>query len=103
MTHPMTLQPVIDVIIPAYNEERSIGKVIRDIPHDLVRHIVVCNNNSTDATSFHALEAGAIVVQQPVRGYGNACLSAIDHIRKLPETEHPDIVVFMDGDYSDFP
>lgn len=99
----MTLSPVIDVIIPAYNEERSIGKVIREIPRSLVRDIIVCNNNSTDATRFYALEAGAIVVDQPIRGYGIACLSAIAHIRKKPIEIHPDIVVFMDADYSDFP
>ena len=99
----MTLSPVIDVIIPAYNEERSIGKVIREIPRDLVREIIVCDNNSTDATGLYASEAGATVVNQPIRGYGNACLSAIAHIRKKPGDIHPDIVVFMDADYSDFP
>ena len=99
----MTLSPVIDVIIPAYNEERSIGKVIREIPRDLVREVIVCDNNSTDATEFYALEAGATVVNQPDRGYGNACLSAIAHICKKPTGTHPDIVVFMDADYSDFP
>jgi glycosyltransferase involved in cell wall biosynthesis len=99
----MTLSPVIDVIIPAYNEERSIGKVIREIPREFVREIIVCDNNSTDATEFFAIEAGATVVNQPVRGYGNACLSAIAHIFKKPIEMHPEIVVFMDGDYSDFP
>jgi len=99
----MTLSPIIDVIIPAYNEERSIGKVIREIPRDLVRNIIVCDNNSSDATGLHALEAGAIVVNQPVKGYGNACLSAIAHITKQPGEMHPDIVVFMDADYSDYP
>lgn len=99
----MTLSPVIDVIIPAYNEERSIGKVIRDIPKDLVRTILVCNNNSTDNTIFQATEAGAKVINQPARGYGNACLCGIDYIRNQPPSGYPDIVVFIDGDYSDYP
>jgi len=99
----MTTSPVIDVIIPAYNEEQSIGKVIRDIPQGLVRDIIVCNNNSTDNTSDHALVAGAKIVQQHERGYGNACLSGIMYIYNQPLDDHPDIVVFMDADYSDYP
>lgn len=99
----MTFLPVIDVIIPAFNEERSIGKVIREIPKDLVRHVIVCNNNSTDDTSFRALEAGATVVDQPLKGYGNACMSGIQYIQSQPLSSHPDIVVFMDADYSDYP
>ncbi len=99
----MTNPPVVDVIIPAFNEEKAIGKVIREIPRDLVRQIIVCNNNSTDHTSIYALEAGAIVIDQPLRGYGNACLSGIQYIREQPSSGHPDIVVFMDGDYSDYP
>ena len=99
----MTQSPVIDVIIPAYNEERSIGKVISEIPRDLVRQVIVCNNNSTDATPLHALQAGATVVDQPLKGYGNACMSGISYIQSQPLSTHPDIVVFMDADYSDYP
>ncbi len=99
----MTFTPIIDVIIPAFNEERSIGKVINEIPKDLVRRVIVCNNNSTDDTSFHALEAGATVVDQPLKGYGNACMSGIQYIQSQPLSSHPDIIVFMDADYSDFP
>lgn len=99
----MQAYPLIDVIIPAYNESLSIGKVIRDIPHDLVRDIIVCNNNSSDNTSIVALEAGAIVVDQHVRGYGNACLAGMAYILKQPVDMQPDIVVFMDADYSDYP
>ena len=92
--------PLIDVIIPAYNEQDSIGKVIGDIP-DVVRRVVVCNNGSKDQTKKRAIEAGAIVVDEPKAGYGRACLAGI---RFLVESgNHPDIVVFMDGDYSDFP
>lgn len=93
--------PLIDVIIPAYNEESSIGSVVSDIPKDLVRHIIVCNNNSNDATADHAAKAGAIVVDEPRPGYGAACLQGMKYIADL-ETQ-PDIVVFLDGDYSDYP
>ncbi|WP_192349256.1 glycosyltransferase family 2 protein [Algoriphagus sp. Y33] len=92
--------PIIDVIIPAYNEEKSIPKVIGDIP-SLVRNVVVANNNSTDSTGKVAEMAGAKVVFEPQKGYGKACLTAMDWIKKQ-ETQ-PDIVVFLDGDYSDFP
>jgi glycosyltransferase involved in cell wall biosynthesis len=96
-------QPIIDVIIPAYNEEESIGKVVSDIPKKLVRDILVCNNASTDHTKSVATAAGAIVLDQPLKGYGNACLKGIEYIKNRPENEKPDIVVFLDGDYSDHP
>ncbi|SFT87051.1 Glycosyltransferase involved in cell wall bisynthesis [Algoriphagus locisalis] len=92
--------PIIDVIIPAYNEEKSIPKVIGDIPA-LVRNIVVANNNSTDGTGKVAEAAGAKVVFEPQKGYGKACLTAMDWIKK--QKVQPDIVVFLDGDYSDYP
>lgn len=91
---------VIKVIIPAYNEEDSIGNVIRDLP-DLVHEIIVVNNNSIDATEKNALDAGATVLTEPKPGYGNACLKGIDYL-KQQKTE-TDIVVFLDGDYSDYP
>ncbi len=96
-------QPIIDVIIPAYNEEESIGKVVADIPKELVRDILVCNNASTDNTKPVALAGGAIVLDQPLKGYGNACLKGMEYIKNRPENEKPDIVVFLDGDYSDHP
>ena len=99
----MTSFPIIDVIIPAFNEEQSIGKVIRDIPKNLIRNIVVCNNNSSDNTAIFASNAGALVVEQPVQGYGNACLKGIEFIQNQKSTAPPDIIVFMDGDYSDYP
>lgn len=99
----MQSNPVVDVIIPARNEEAAIGRVIRDIPRAIVREVIVCNNNSTDKTSEQALNAGATVIHQPHNGYGNACLFAIEHIRQKPSSAHPDIVVFLDGDYSDYP
>ncbi|WP_339755762.1 glycosyltransferase family 2 protein [Algoriphagus aquimarinus] len=92
--------PIIDVIIPAYNEEKSIPKVIGDVPA-IVRNIVIANNNSTDSTGKVAEAAGAKVVFEPQKGYGKACLTAMDWIKK--QEIQPDIVVFLDGDYSDYP
>jgi len=98
---PETRIPVIDVIIPAYNEEGSIAKVVAEIPSVWVREIIVANNASTDETKNRAEKAGAIVVDQPNKGYGNACLKAMDYIAQ--KQEDPEIVVFLDGDYSDYP
>ncbi|MGA0233239.1 MAG: glycosyltransferase family 2 protein [Saprospiraceae bacterium] len=91
----------IDVIIPAYNEEKSIGSVINDIPSDLVREVIVCNNNSTDNTRDVAIEYGAFVLDENRKGYGSACLKGMDYIAQ--KDIKPDIVVFLDGDYSDHP
>ena len=96
----MNYPPIIDVIIPAYNEEKSIPKVIAEIPK-FVRYIVVANNNSTDQTQLVAETAGAKVVFEPQKGYGKACLTAMDWIKN--QEIQPDIVVFLDGDYSDYP
>lgn len=93
--------PIVDVIIPAFNEEEAVGLVVRDIPKDLVRHIIVVNNASSDSTSEQARAAGAIVVDQPLRGYGNACLKGIEKV--ATHDPHPDIVVFIDADHSDHP
>ena len=96
---PITF-PIIDVIIPAFNEEKAISNVITEIP-DFVRNVVVVNNNSNDATGINAQNAGAIVVDEPQQGYGKACLSGMAFIRSLDV--QPEIVVFLDGDYSDYP
>jgi glycosyltransferase involved in cell wall biosynthesis len=96
----MNSTPIVDVIIPAFNEEKSIVKVIGDIPK-LVRHVVVANNNSTDRTAEVAMEVGAQVVFEPQKGYGKACLTAMDWIKR--QDVQPDILVFLDGDYSDYP
>nr|HMU05465.1 glycosyltransferase [Saprospiraceae bacterium] len=71
---------IVDVIIPVYNEEDSIGKVISEIPDTMVRHVVVCNNGSKDGTAAVAESHGAIVVHQPEKGYGNACLKGMEYI-----------------------
>lgn len=101
MSTKMGTNPIVDVIIPAFNEENSIAKVVNDIPKHLVRDIIVCNNGSTDKTKMEALSAGAIVVDEMRSGYGRACLAGMSHIANNPEL--PDIAVFIDGDYSDYP
>lgn len=95
--------PVVDVIIPAYNEEASIGMVIDEIPRHLVREIIVCDNNSRDRTAEVGAAAGAKVVWEGRPGYGSACLRGMRHIALRPAEEWPDIVVFLDGDHSDHP
>ncbi|HSI75445.1 MAG TPA: glycosyltransferase family 2 protein [Lunatimonas sp.] len=92
--------PIIDVLIPGFNEENSVGKVIKDIP-SIVRNIIVVNNNSNDATRTVAKDAGAIVLDEPTKGYGRACLTGIGYLDQLPTA--PDILVFLDADYSDYP
>lgn len=95
--------PIIDVIIPAYNEADSIGLVVQELPQYLVRDVIVCNNNSKDNTAQVAAAAGAVVVDEARPGYGSACLRGMAHIAARPEAEWPDIVVFIDGDHSDYP
>jgi glycosyltransferase involved in cell wall biosynthesis len=90
----------IGVIIPAYNEALSIKKVITKIP-SLADEILVINNGSTDETQIKAISAGATVLNEPKKGYGHACLCGINYFNNL--TEPPEIIVFLDGDYSDYP
>ncbi|NNE45627.1 MAG: glycosyltransferase family 2 protein [Rhodothermales bacterium] len=87
------------VIIPAFNEARSIGLVVGDIPDGLVDEVVVVNNGSTDETERNAASAGATVLREPRMGYGWACLCGIEYANR----QNPDIIVFLDGDYSDHP
>jgi glycosyltransferase involved in cell wall biosynthesis len=91
----------IIVIIPAFNEENSVGKVIADIPRDIVNEVIVVNNNSNDLTSLNAFNAGATVLDEPNQGYGNACLKGLAYLKELKNK--PDIVIFLDADYSDYP
>jgi glycosyltransferase involved in cell wall biosynthesis len=102
MQERFTTAYCIDVIIPAWNEEESLPLVLQAIPRALVRNIVVANNNSTDKTAEVAAQNGAIVVDAPIRGYGCACLAAMQYIRESPEGQ-PDVVVFLDADLSDEP
>ena len=90
----------IKVIIPAFNEADSIAEVIKEIPV-YVEEIIVVNNNSTDDTVKNAKTAGATVLTENRKGYGYACLKGMDYIAK--QSNSPDIIVFIDGDYSDYP
>lgn len=92
------MDKIIKVVIPAFNEEASIAKVVNDIP-SFVNEIIVVSNNSTDNTEINAKNAGATVLKEPMRGYGKACLKGIDYIL----SNSVDIIVFLDGDYSDYP
>ena len=101
--HSATIPSGIYVIIPAFNEEEAIGKVLKDIPIDWVEEVIVVSNGSTDQTDAVAKAAGATVLREEKKGYGAACLKGIHYLdEKLPE-EKPQIVVFLDGDYSDYP
>lgn len=90
---------LVDVVIPALDEEEALPHVLAAIPSGLVRRVVVADNGSRDRTASRAREAGAEVVSEPRRGYGAACLKALAHLRADP----PDVVVFLDGDHSDHP
>lgn len=94
------MEPIIKVIIPAYNEEDSIAKVINDIPKN-VDEVIVVSNNSTDKTEQSAKNAGATVLKENRKGYGYACLKGMDYISQ--QATKPTIIVFLDGDYSDYP
>jgi glycosyltransferase involved in cell wall biosynthesis len=87
----------ISVIIPAFNEEGSIGSVIGDIDRGLVQEVIVVNNGSADNTAVVASNAGARVITENRPGYGWACLAGIASVK------NPDVIVFLDGDYSDYP
>ncbi len=87
----------VSVIIPTRNEALSIGRVLSDLPADLVTEVLVIDNDSTDGTPEIAARLGARVIREPRRGYGQACLTGLAH------ASSPDIVVFLDGDYSDRP
>ena len=95
--------PRINVIIPAYNEERSIAKVLHAIPAGYVEEVIVVNNNSSDSTARAAARAGATVLDEPSAGYGSACLKGIAYAAAKPAATRPDIIVFLDGDFSDYP
>lgn len=90
----------IYVIIPVYNEQDSIKMVLQDIPMKIIERVVVVDNGSTDNSVAIAEKHGAVVVREPKRGYGAACLKGISYLEK---NEQPDIIVFLDGDYSDYP
>ena len=90
----------IVVIIPAFNEEEAVGKVVEEIPK-YVEEVIVVDNNSSDQTANVAQKAGATVLFEKQKGYGKACLKGIDYINN--KKDKPKIVVFLDADYSDYP
>tara|TARA_R110002020_G_scaffold113688_1_gene261564 strand:+ start:56271 stop:56960 length:690 start_codon:yes stop_codon:yes gene_type:complete len=90
----------IKVIIPAFNEADSIAKVIREIP-ETVSEVIVVNNGSTDSTAQNARDAGATVLTEVRKGYGHACLCGMEYLAS--KSEPPFVIVFIDGDYSDYP
>jgi glycosyltransferase involved in cell wall biosynthesis len=87
----------VSVVIPTHNEAQAIACVLADLPADLVTEVIVVDSNSNDGTPEIAARMGARVIQEPRRGYGRACLTG------LAAANSPDIVVFLDGDYSDRP
>ena len=91
------MTPIISVIIPVFNEESSIGRVLDDLPQEKLKEIIVVDNACTDNTAEVAQKHGARVVEETRRGYGSACLKGIS------ELNGTDIIVFVDGDYSDYP
>jgi glycosyltransferase involved in cell wall biosynthesis len=92
---------IVDVLIPALNEEESLPLVLKAIPRDHVRSVYVIDNGSSDATAKVAVQGGAQLLQEAQRGYGAACLRGVIEVTALPRP--PDVVVFLDGDYSDEP
>ena len=87
----------VSVIIPTHNEAQAIGRVLGDLPSELVTEVIVVDSNSNDGTPDIARKLGARVIQEPRRGYGRACLTGIEN------AQNPDVLVFLDGDYSDRP
>ena len=92
--------PTVDVAIPAFNEEPSLPLVLSAIPRPPVRRVVVTDNASSDRTAEVARQGGAVVVSEPRPGYGSACLRALEYLRS---NDPPEIVVFLDADFSDHP
>ena len=91
----------VKVIIPAFNEQNAVGLVIDEIPKNLVTEIIVVDNGSTDDTCEVAKSKGATVLKEEIRGYGQACFCGMTYIAN--QKDKPDIVVFLDGDHSDYP
>ena len=87
----------VSIVIPTRNELDGIRRVLADLPSDLVTEVIVVDNNSTDGTAEAAAQLGARVISEPRRGYGQACLTGI------ASANTPDVVAFLDGDYSDRP
>jgi glycosyltransferase involved in cell wall biosynthesis len=95
----MFLNKTIAVIIPALNEEKTLPRVLKDIPRDIVDEVIVVDNGSTDKTPSLAREGGATLLHESKKGYGYPCLKGVEYLKK----RNPDITVFLDGNYSDNP
>ena len=94
----MTERPLrVSVVIPTHNEASAIVRVLADLPADLISEVLVVDSNSSDGTPEIARKMGARVIGEPRRGYGRACLTGLENANS------PDVVVFLDGDYSDRP
>ena len=94
-------KPIIRVIIPAFNEQNAVGLVIDEIPSEIVEEVIVVDNGSTDNTFEIAQKRGATALKEGTKGYGRACLKGIYYLKE--KVEKTDIVVFLDGDHSDYP
>jgi glycosyltransferase involved in cell wall biosynthesis len=99
---PNRRNPAIYVIIPAFNEQNAVCKVVSEIPQKLVKEVVVVSNGSTDRTVQEARACGATVLNEPQKGYGSACLKGMAYLKERKPSPG-DIVVFIDADYSDYP
>ena len=91
------------VIIPALNEEKGLARVLQALPKELIQGVIVVDNGSTDGTGTVAQQLGARVVREERRGYGQACLAGLEAVKSLPLDQHPEIIAFMDADFSDNP
>ena len=89
----------VAVVIPARNEEDALPRVLGAIPKDLVEEVIVVDNASADGTAAAASAFGATLLEEPRRGYGSACLAGVEYLR----ARRPDVVVFLDADWSDHP
>jgi glycosyltransferase involved in cell wall biosynthesis len=92
---------IVDVIIPALDEAETLPLTLREIPRHAVRDVYVVDNGSRDETARRAVQAGALLLEEPLRGYGSACLRGVRHLATLERP--PDVVAFLDGDYADDP